>query len=112
MKILCFGASHVAAIKAGFDIISSKEKLPIIDFFGISSRFLNEVQTVGDCLQLSEHAAANYRFTGKTNSDNLISLTPYDTIIFVHESNLLCPQYLYKKNHLFNASYPLPYLHL
>lgn len=106
MKILCFGASHVAAIKAGFEIIRSEEKLPIIDFFGISSRFLNEVQIVGDCLQLSEHAAANYRFTGKTNCDNLISLTPYDKIIFAHESNLLCPQYLYKKNNLYKNIKP------
>ena len=108
MKILCFGASHVAAIKAGFEIISSKEKLPTIDFFGISSRFLNEVQIVDDCLQLSKHAAANYRYTGNTNSDSFISLTPFDTIIFAHESNLLCPQYLYKKNTLHENIKPQP----
>ena len=106
MKILCFGASHVAAIKAGLENILSKEKALTVDFFGITSRLLNEVQITGDCLQLSEQAASNYFFTGNTKVDNFISISSYDTLLFAHESNLLCPQYLYDSNNLSDKIIP------
>ena len=109
MNILVFGASHTGAIKLGYESI--RNEIPSkfhVDFFAITSRLINEVNVDRNQLLLSDSAMENVIFSGAISEEQTIDLRAYDWLVFVHEANLLSPQYLYSKSKCENEIKPIP----
>lgn len=109
MNVLVFGASHTGAIKLGYESIRSE--LPSkfhVDFFAITSRLINEVTVDKNRLLLSDTAKENFIFSGSISERQSINLRQYDWLVFVHEANLLSPQYLYSRSKSENETKPTP----
>ena len=109
MNILVFGASHTGAIKLGYESI--RGELPSkfhVDFFAITSQLINEVSVDRNQLLLSDSAVENVIFSGSFSGRKSIALGQYDWLVFVHEANLLSPQYLYSKSKSEHETKPTP----
>ena len=109
MNILVFGASHTGAIKLGYESI--RNEIPSkfhVDFFAITSRLINEVDVDKNQLLLSDSAIENVIFSGSISERQSINLRQYDWLVFVHEANLLSPQYLYSGLKCENEIKPTP----
>ena len=109
MNILVFGASHTGAIKLGYESI--RNEIPSkfhVDFFAITSRLINEVNVDKNQLLLSDSAIENVIFSGSISERQSINLRQYDWLVFVHEANLLSPQYLYSRSKYENEIKPTP----
>jgi hypothetical protein len=109
MNILVFGASHTGAIKLGYESIRNELSSKfLVDFFAITSRLINEVKVDENQLILSDSAMENVIFSGSISGSQSINLRQYDWLVFVHEANLLSPQYLYSRSNSENETKPTP----
>lgn len=109
MNILVFGASHTGAIKLGYESIRSELPSKLhVDFFAITSRLINEVKVDRNQLLLSDSAIDNVIFSGSISEKQSINLRQYEWLVFVHEANLLSPQYLYARSKFEHETKPTP----
>ena len=96
-KILFFGASHVAALKMGYEsYLANNPKTLSCDFLGMTSGKLNMIDVIGGRLVYPEELESFVRFT-RDDKYGSVRLDDYDVVVFPHESCLLSPQFFFKR---------------